>query len=169
MFNDWKFRCSYGYIGSQSWETVKPCTWTFRNRKFVRDNEDCCISHPRENFRFAWPSFSESSGVEQQKEANKGYILLLTQGLATLCYLSSFETLRALFPSIQADELDATLLLHVHSDRVTECIRYHDLNMVGYGCLARLDLSIVFDQQNMQFQLVSVPFVQPDHNIDTTK
>ena len=48
--------------------------------------------------------------------------LLLTQGLATLCYLSSFETLRALFPSIQADELDATLQLHVHSDRVTECM-----------------------------------------------
>ncbi len=35
----------------------------------------------------------------------------------------SFEALRALFPSLSADELDARFMLYVHSDRQIECIQ----------------------------------------------
>ncbi len=87
--------------------------------------------------------------------------------------LLSFETLRALFPSVPPEELDTRLHLYVHSDKQTECNQSHNqaegINILGFKYLKNLDLSIVFDYKNDEFQLISVPFVRPDHNIDNSE
>ncbi len=41
--------------------------------------------------------------------------------------------------------------------------------MLGYDYLASQNLSIVFDHEKKKFQLISVPFVQHEDNIDNTK
>ena len=89
------------------------------------------------------------------------------------CVMLSLETLRALFPLLPADELDSTFSLYVHSEVKIECIlssgQAKGLNVLGYDYLALLDLSIVIDHKNDEFQLIKVPFVEHDHNIDNTK
>ena len=85
----------------------------------------------------------------------------------------SIQTLRALFPFTAADELDKDIILHVHCDRETLCTRSGNqaegLNMLGYTYLESLDLSIVFDFEKEEFQLIKVPVVQPDHDLGNTK
>ena len=89
--------------------------------------------------------------------------------------LLSFDTLQALFPSFIADELDSKFRLYVHSYQPTECIQSSSygvtegLNILGYEYLLQFKLSIVFDHEHAQFQLVNVPFVQLNHEKDNTK